>query len=222
MENVCTILLARLGSKRLPRKHLKNFSGSTLIEFIFKRAKLLDNWPNFVLATTSKSEDDELEKIALEYEITTFRGSEEDVAHRVIKASELNGAEWVHRLNGDNVFFDYELINEAISRITKNTKIELFSNVTKTKTPGFTVEIIKKDSLIKNYQFMSNSQKEHVTKYFYENHENTIIHWLNNKKNLKNLAIDTQEDLNRAIELTKNPYNLDHSSPVSHISKLRI
>ena len=69
---------------------------------------------------------------------------------------------------------------------------------------------------------MSNSQKEHVTKYFYENHDNTNIHWLNNKKNLKNLAIDTQEDLNRAIKLTKNPYNLDHSSPVSQISKLRI
>ena len=66
MNNVCTILLARLGSKRLPRKHLKNFSGSTLIEFIFKRAKFLDNWPNFILATTSKPEDDELEKIALD------------------------------------------------------------------------------------------------------------------------------------------------------------
>ena len=222
MNNVCTILLARLGSKRLPRKHLKNFSDSTLIEFIFKRAKFLDNWPNFILATTSKPEDDELEKIALEYEITTFRGSEEDVAHRVIKASKLNDAGWVHRLNGDNVFFDYELINEAISLIRKDTKIELFSNVTKTKTPGFTVEIIRKDSLIKNYEFMSNSQKEHVTKYFYENHDNTNIHWLNNKKNLKNLAIDTQEDLNRAIKLTKKPYNLDHSTPVSYISKLRI
>ena len=221
MNNVCTILLARLGSKRLPRKHLKNFSDSTLIEFIFKRAKFLDNWPNFILATTSKPEDDELEKIALEYEITTFRGSEEDVAHRVIKASKLNDAGWVHRLNGDNVF-DYELINEAISLIRKDTKIELFSNVTKTKTPGFTVEIIRKDSLIKNYEFMSNSQKEHVTKYFYENHDNTNIHWLNNKKNLKNLAIDTQEDLNRAIKLTKKPYNLDHSTPVSYISKLRI
>ena len=205
----------------MPRKHLKNFSDSTLIEFIFKRAKFLDNWPNFILATTSKPEDDELEKIALEYEITTFRGSEEDVAHRVIKASKLNDAGWVHRLNGDNVFFDYELINEAISLIRKDTKIELFSNVTKTKTPGFTVEIIRKDSLIKNYEFMSNSQKEHVTKYFYENHDNTNIHWLNNKKNLKNLAIDTQEDLNRAIKLTK-PYNLDHSTPVSYISKLRI
>ena len=53
-----------------------------------------------------------------------------------------------HRLNSDNVFFDYELINEAISLIRKDTKIELFSNVTKTKT-CFTVEIIRKTLSLK-------------------------------------------------------------------------
>ena len=49
MENVCTILLARLGSSRLPKKHLKEFCGITVIEFLFKRANLLSNWPNFIL-----------------------------------------------------------------------------------------------------------------------------------------------------------------------------
>ena len=96
MNNVCTILLARLGSVRLPRKHLKKFCGLTVIEFLFKRATLLDSWPNFILATTSNAEDDELEKIANKYNITTFRGSENDVVDRVIKASETTNANNFH------------------------------------------------------------------------------------------------------------------------------
>jgi spore coat polysaccharide biosynthesis protein SpsF len=219
MNNICTILLARLGSSRLPKKHLKKFSDTTVIEFMFKRARLLNNWPNFILGTTLKSEDDKLEMIASNYGIKTFRGSEEDVALRLIEASNLTNANWIHRLNGDNIFFDYELINEAISMISSDTDIKLFSNVTETKTPGFTVEIINKDFLVDNYQFMSSIQKEHVTQYFYENTKNSKIHWLKNKKNLCALAIDTQDDLDRAIQLTMDPFNFDYLSPVSEIEK---
>ena len=105
MENVCTILLARLGSSRLPKKHLKEFCGITVIEFLFKRANLLSNWPNFILATTTNSEDDELEEMANKYKVTVFRGSENDVVDRIIKASEIFNAKWINRLNGDNIFF---------------------------------------------------------------------------------------------------------------------
>jgi len=220
MNNVCTILLARLGSVRLPRKHLKKFCGLTVIEFLFKRATLLDSWPNFILATTSNAEDDELEKIANKYNITTFRGSENDVVDRVIKASETTNAKWINRLNGDNIFFDYELINYAISNIPINSEIELISNVTKTKTPGFTVEIIKKDTLLKNYSSMTKENKEHVTQFFYQNYDDSKIIWLENRKNLKDLAIDTQDDLNKAILFTKKPYYFDYKTPVTFISKM--
>ena len=220
MNNVCTILLARLGSARLPRKHLKKFCGLTVIEFLFKRATLLDSWPNFILATTSNAEDDELENIANKYNITTFRGSENDVVDRIIKASETTNANWINRLNGDNIFFDYELINYAISKIPINSEIELISNVTETKTPGFTVEIIKKDTLLKNYSSMTKENKEHVTQFFYQNYDESKIIWLENRKNLKDLAIDTQDDLNKAIVYTKEPYYFDYKTPVTFISKM--
>ena len=203
MENVCTILLARLGSSRLPKKHLKKFCDLTIIEFLFKRATLLNTWPNFILATTNNKEDDALEEIAGMHKINIFRGSENDVVDRIIKASEITNAKWINRLNGDNIFFDYELINDAISKIPSSNEIDLISNVTNTKTQGFTVEIIKKELLIENYSYMNDENKEHVTQYFYKNNNNNIL-WLKNRKNLKNLTIDTKNDLDRAIMYTKN------------------
>lgn len=221
MENVCTILLARLGSSRLPKKHLKEFCGITVIEFLFKRANLLSNWPNFILATTTNSEDDELEEMANRYKVNVFRGSENDVVDRIIKASEIFNANWINRLNGDNIFFDYELINDAILKTSMDNNIELISNVTDSKTPGFTVEIIKKDALVKNHHLMDKDQREHVTQFFYQNYDNSKFYWLDNKKNLINLAIDTQDDLNRAKKLTQEPYNFDYKTPVSYMSKFQ-
>lgn len=221
MENVCTVLLARLGSSRLPKKHLKEFCGITVIEFLFKRANLLINWPNFILATTTNSEDDELEEMANKYKVTVFRGSENDVVDRIIKASEIFNAKWINRLNGDNIFFDYELINDAILKTSMDNNIELISNVTDSKTPGFTVEIIQKDALVKNHHLMDKDQREHVTQFFYQNYDNSKFYWLDNRKNLINLAIDTQDDLNRAKKLTQEPYNFDYRTPVSYMSKFQ-
>ena len=48
MNNVYTVILARLGSTRLPGKMIKQFSEKPL-RFYFESYENLDNWPNVIL-----------------------------------------------------------------------------------------------------------------------------------------------------------------------------
>lgn len=49
--NVIGIIPARMGSSRLPGKPLMNISGMTMIEHVFKRARMYENWTHLAMAT---------------------------------------------------------------------------------------------------------------------------------------------------------------------------
>ena len=219
MKSVCTVILARLGSTRLPKKMVKKFGEKTILDFILNRARNLDNWPNVILATTDLDQDDELEKIAKSHNIDTYRGSVDDVASRFIKAANKNNAKWINRVNGDNVFFDYEKINYASKLIKTMPNIDIISNVNENHIPGFSVELICNDAITKAYEKMNLLQKEHVTKFFYDNIHKYNIHWLSNEEKLSALAIDSIEDLNKALILLNEPYSFTHSTTILDISK---
>lgn len=219
MDSVCTVILARLGSSRLPKKMIKQFGERTILDFILNRARNLDNWPNVILATTDLDQDDELEKIAKNHDIDTYRGSVDDVASRFIEAANKKNAKWINRLNGDNVFFDYEKINYAIKLAKTLPDVDLISNVSKNHIPGFSVELVSKEAIRRAYKKMNLFQKEHVTKFFYENLNKYNIHWLSNEEKLSALAIDSIEDLDKALILLNEPYSFTHSTTVLDISK---
>jgi spore coat polysaccharide biosynthesis protein SpsF len=219
MDSVCTVILARIGSSRLPKKMIKQFGEKTILDFILNRARNLDNWPNVILATTDLDQDDELEKIARSHNIDTHRGSVDDVAKRFIEASNLTDCKWIGRVNGDNIFFDYEKINYAASLIKKLPDIDLISNVNNTHNPGFSVEIVSKNTITESYKKMNTFEKEHVTSYMYKNLSEFKVHFIQNRKNLESLAIDTDEDYLRALEFTKEPHCFNFNTPVSKILK---
>ncbi|MDC1242444.1 hypothetical protein N8Z97_06490 [Gammaproteobacteria bacterium] len=219
MDSVCTVILARLGSSRLPKKMIKQFGEKTILDFILNRARNLDNWPNVILATTDLDQDDELEKIAKNHDIDTYRGSVDDVAARFIEAANKKNAKWINRLNGDNVFFDYEKINHAIKLTKTLPDVDLISNVNENHIPGFSVELVSRDVIRRAYKKMNLFQKEHVTKFFYENLTKYNIHWLSNEEKLSSLAIDSIEDLDKALILLNEPYSFTHSTTVLDISK---
>ena len=219
MDSICTVILARLGSSRLPKKMIKQFGEKTILDFILNRARNLDNWPNVILATTDLDQDDELEKIAKNHNIDTYRGSVDDVASRFIEAANKKNAKWINRLNGDNVFFDYEKINYAVKLVKTLPDVDLISNVSENHIPGFSVELVSRDVISRAYKKMNLFQKEHVTKFFYENHKNYNIHWLSNVEKLSALAIDSIEDLDKALILLNEPYSFTHSTTVLDISK---
>ena len=104
--------------------------------------------------------------------------------------------------------------NQDISLAFNNIDDEIISNVNETHISGFSVEIIKRDFYDNAYKMMNLDEKEHVTKYFYSSEEKKIF-WMKNRRGLRPLALDTEDDYKKIIKLTNNPYNFSFETPIS-------
>lgn len=98
---VVMILQARMGSSRLPGKSTLDLAGAPLVGRIIERVKRSRAVDEFVLATTCKPEDDVLERLAHDADISVFRGSENDLVDRYYQAAKTFGAGVVVRLPAD-------------------------------------------------------------------------------------------------------------------------
>jgi spore coat polysaccharide biosynthesis protein SpsF len=196
-EETLTIIIARMGSSRLPGKILKSIGDYSVLEFIFERSKQLINWPNIILATTKDKKDDQLARVADSLGLNIFRGSENDVAQRFYESSNnFKKIKWLHRLNADNIFFDFEGIN-TIFNTELEKDISIISNVNEEHIPGLSIELIKKEFYLNSMKDFTNLDREHVTKYFYDNSKvySNRVKWLPNNSKYKKIVLDTHEEL---------------------------
>ncbi len=102
MPKVVMILQARMGSTRLPGKSLFDLAGAPLVGRILERVKRCQALDAIVLATSTLPENDPLARLALDYGVHTFRGSETDLLDRYYQAACAHQAEVVVRLPADN------------------------------------------------------------------------------------------------------------------------
>ncbi|HEY4512251.1 MAG TPA: hypothetical protein VJH63_01165 [Candidatus Paceibacterota bacterium] len=110
-------ITARVDSSRLPGKMLLPIRGKSVIKHDIDRAKLIRGLDGIVLCTSTRKEDNILERIATENGIDCFRGSFEDKLDRWSKAAEKFGADYIITLDGDDLFFGPELIELEIKQI---------------------------------------------------------------------------------------------------------
>lgn len=114
-ERVLLILQARMGSRRLPGKSLLPLAGAPLVGRIIERVRRCQSIDEIVLATTRKSEDDPLEALAHEYEVTAFRGAEDDVLDRYYQAARQCDGQLIVRLPADNPVPEPEEIDRIVA-----------------------------------------------------------------------------------------------------------
>ena len=76
-----------MNSSRLPGKILYKAAGKSFLQHLIDRLKKIKQINKIVIATTTNSQDDTLIKLANKNKIFSFRGSENDVLSRVLKAS---------------------------------------------------------------------------------------------------------------------------------------
>jgi spore coat polysaccharide biosynthesis protein SpsF len=104
-----------MGSSRLPGKVLKPIGDKPVIQHIVDRvcrAKYVDE---VVVATSVSPKDDVLVDYCRQNSITCFRGSEQDVLHRVLDAAQTVNAHLICEIMGDCPFIDPLLIDNAIT-----------------------------------------------------------------------------------------------------------
>ena len=194
------IIQARTNSKRFNKKVLYKIYNKPIIAHVLSRVKKSKKISKIIVATSTKKTDDILVKYLKFKKISVFRGELSNVARRMSLACDAYSQQFFIRISADSPLIDYNLIDKAISIYKKNRfkKIDLITNVFPKKFPkGQSVEIINNQSLKKILNSMTHNQKEHVTKYFYDNYKKFKIINFEPRVEIKNikLSIDNKSDL---------------------------
>ena len=204
--SVNAIIQARCGSTRFPNKVFATIDGKPLIWHVVNRLKYASSIDDIVVATTTDSKDDSLEKWFRDNKIKVFRGSEEDVLNRYYEASLCYPSDYVVRITADDPLKEPAVIDRVVKKLTE----ENLDLVTNNNPPSFPEGLDCEAFTFKTLQIMENEaedsfEREHVTQYVYHNANKFRIGNVESDKDLSFLrwTIDTKEDyemVNRIYE----------------------
>jgi spore coat polysaccharide biosynthesis protein SpsF len=158
------IVAARTGSRRLPGKALLPLLGIPMVSFLIRRLKPSIRTDCLVLATTHKTEDDQLEKLARDEQIICFRGDEKNLIKRYLDAARKYDIDRIVRITADCPFVSAETLDYCLSLCDEQTGYDLAS--TKKLFPvGVDYEIFSSKGLAYLYERCrpTEEEKEHLT-----------------------------------------------------------
>lgn len=217
--NIGIIIQARMGSTRLPGKILKKFYGDdTLLETLL--SSLHKVGVKIIVATSINDNDDEIEVFLKGKGELVYRGSENDVLDRFIKAAESNDIDGIIRICSDNPFMDWQGVSQLIEKARSSNADYIGFRVNDTPSIlthfGFWGEYVKLDALkhVADTTPEDSPAHEHVTYHVYKNPEEYVCEWIQCPEFLQGrddirLTIDTPEDLAGAQQVYANLMELD-------------
>jgi len=229
MSKAAIIIQARMGSSRYPGKVLKKISNISLIEWVIKRVKNSKKIKKIILATTSNKVDDVLVKIAKKNKILIYRGKNKNVLNRFYETAKKYKINTIVRVCADNPFVDSDQIDLLVSMYKKKNYDYICNHQNKLNSnyaDGFGAEIFSFSILEKMHTFVKNkSQREHITKYIWDNLNKFKILSIRAPKSLAypklKFDINTKKDLDLINKLVKNnKINLKSRANNIVISKL--
>ena len=168
---------ARMGSSRLPGKVLMPILGKPALAHLIERLQRARRIDQIVLATTVNSADDALEELSRSMGVGVYRGSEDDVLDRVMRAAGSVQADDIVEITGDCTLLCPQVIDHAIE-IYLREDVDIVSNTWKPSYPqGIDVQVYSFRLLADVAQRVSDPvYREHVSLYFYEHPELYCIH----------------------------------------------
>ena len=204
---------ARMGSSRLPGKVLKRFGDETTLSVLVKRLKASKYLDDIVIATTTNDKDDLICDWCLNNKINFYRGSEDDVLDRVVKAHEKMKSDLILEITGDCPFTDPKVVDIAIETFINN-KFDVVTNCGNNLTwpMGIYAQVFMLDKLKwVNENILDSSVHEHVSLYFYQNTNRYKIHELIAPGNVSypemRIVLDYEEDYIFLTKLYENLHN---------------
>jgi len=105
----CIFITVRTGSSRLPNKSTLDLCGKPTIKYLIENLKKSKRADDIILCTTNLPEDRILCEIASECGIKFHCGSTDDKLMRWLTACVSNSVDFFVNIDGDDLFFDYEL-----------------------------------------------------------------------------------------------------------------
>ncbi len=116
-EKVTAVIVqARMGSTRLPGKVDMELAGKPMLSHVIERLKRSKETDRIIVATSSKDHDDRVVEIAEDEGVNIYRGSEQDVLSRYIKAAEEFKVDIVVRVTADCPLIDPITVDKLIRK----------------------------------------------------------------------------------------------------------
>lgn len=175
------VLVARMGSSRLPGKALKSVLGKPMFERLAERVRAAKSVDRIVLATSQLGQDDVLVDAAKALGLSVHRGSESDVLGRVHGAVQAVGGDVILDILGDNPLVHAELIEDVLAFFEPRT-MDYAANVTleyphapreMPRFPiGVRIQAYTPDALRRCESLVTDAfHREHSTDFMYEHPE---------------------------------------------------
>ncbi len=174
-KKIGMIIQARMSSKRFPRKVMKKILDEPMIYRIYERVRLCKKLDKIIVAIPLSQSDDILEIFLKKKKIKTFRGSENNLLSRYLRAAKSFNLDYIVRLPADNPLPDYKEIDKLINFHMKiKNNLNVFStNLQPIKNSkyidGIGAEIFSFKMLeVLNKNKSLQKSKEHLSLNFYD------------------------------------------------------
>lgn len=228
MMRMGIIVLARLGSSRLPGKVLMDLAGKPVLQRVIERLRPVEA-DEILVATTRRDRDLPLVEFCEGLGVTCYRGSEDNVLERCIGAARENGYQAIVRLGADNPLLDSRVINQMLAVFREHEQmgrpLDYVSNSLERTFPlGLDADIMTVESLLaieKALEGMSQekrlSNQSNVVPYLHQNLHLFKTHGFKRESSRAayRLTLDTPEDyelisrIYQALEPVKPGFHLE-------------
>ena len=111
------VVMARMGSSRLPGKVLKPVGGQPLLDLLVSRLRRVARLDHVILATSTDDRDTVIADRGLHLGIPVFRGSEDDTMDRFLGAVRAFKLDHVVRVTGDCPLIDPATVSHVVDRV---------------------------------------------------------------------------------------------------------
>ena len=168
------IIPARMTSSRLPGKMMLDIAGKPNLQRVIERTQSSQLIDGVVIAFTTNKEDDCLEEFCITHNYEYFRGSENDVLDRIIKAARITNTDVVVELTSDCPLIWYRHIDYLIDwHMQDYPNFDMTTNIEKRTFPrGFDIRIVNIESLERSQTEISNDvDRQHALTFMYLNPE---------------------------------------------------
>lgn len=200
------IIQARVNSKRLPKKVLKNLDNSkNVLEFVIDQVKQSKKIDKIVIATTTKVDDDIITMISKKNNCDYFRGKENDVLDRYYNCANFFNFDSIVRITSDCPLIDPQIIDKVIEKFESEDYDYVTNIFPRTFPKGLDVEIFSFKILEKIWKIAKlPSEREHVTQFILNNNKFRIGN-IKHNYDLSNLrwTLDQKEDFEFLLNIVK-------------------
>lgn len=193
--NIVTVIQARISSTRLPGKVLLPILGKPLLIRMIERVMRAKLIGTLVIATSTNSEDDQIEELCMRSNLNCYRGHLTDLLDRHYQVAKLYNADAVVKIPSDCPLIDHHIIDKVIRFYIDNEDLDYVSNLHPATYPdGNDVEIFSFEALEHAWRDATKDfEREHTTPFMWEH---------NDSFNIGNVEWETGLDLSTSLRFT--------------------